>query len=68
MIDGIVKDAAAFKAGLKIKDIITMMDNDLINDDIDFSVLMASHKAGDKIKFNILRNDENLTILVTLAK
>ncbi|MCD6579337.1 PDZ domain-containing protein [bacterium] len=68
VIEGVQKDSAASLAGLKIRDIITMIDDKTINDDIDFNVYMAIHRSSDKIKLNILRDDERLIIPIILGK
>lgn len=62
------KESAAEKAGLKKGDIITQIDDKKINDAEDVSKAVRSHKPGDKININILRDGKEQKLTAVLGR
>jgi serine protease Do len=62
----IVKDSPADKAGLKEKDIITKIDDQVLDDKNDLIATLGKYKVGDVVKLTVLRNGKELKIDATL--
>lgn len=68
-ITNVVTDSPADKAGLKSDDIITQMDgNDLREDGGDLADIIRSKSPGDSVKLEVWRNEERLSLTVTLSE
>ena len=59
---------AADKAGLEVGDQILKVDGKKVSDIADVKTAVNSHKAGETMTMNILRNNETKTIKVTLGE
>ncbi len=67
LVDDIVKDYPADKAGIKVGDIILSLDGrDILNYN-DFRLRIAEHKPGETIKLVVLRAGKRLTIDLKLG-
>ena len=75
----LVPAGPASQAGLKeveftrngqtlLGDIITKIDNETITDLDDFMVTLEKHKAGDKVILEIIRENQKMTVPITLAE
>jgi serine protease Do len=62
------KESGAEKAGLKKDDIITKIDNSNIENPMDLTEVISSHKAGDKINITYLRNGKENKTEATLSQ
>jgi S1-C subfamily serine protease/photosystem II stability/assembly factor-like uncharacterized protein len=67
VVNSIVKDGGAEKAGLKEGDVLLFVDGKKIEAAKDFTVVMQSKKAGDKVKVVVSRDGFEKTFEVTLA-
>jgi serine protease Do len=67
-VQSVTKESGAEKAGIKEKDIITMIDNDKIEDPDDLTAAVQKHKAGDKITVTVLRDKKELKLSAELTK
>ncbi len=63
----VIFKSPAEDAGLKIDDIITKIDGNAVTNLADFVKTIQEHKAGDKIKLDILRDGKEQKINVTLG-
>ncbi len=64
----IEEDSSAEKAGLKVGDIITKIENQKVTDAATFRYQLYKHKVGDKIQITYLRDSKEKTIQVKLEK
>jgi serine protease Do len=64
----IVSGSPAEHAGLKSGDIITRVDNTVINQDTSLQSVIGLHSVGDKITLTIVRNGKQQTIHATLGQ
>lgn len=64
----ITPNSPAAKAGLKRGDIITKVGDTDVHNFEDLSNIMSQHKAGDKLKLEVMRNGQEKQMTVTLAK
>jgi len=64
----VVADSPAAKAGVKIDDIITMIDGQKISTRDDMEKALKNKKPGNQVALNILRGEETLTLKLTLGK
>lgn len=60
--------SAAHKAGIESNDIVTRFDGEIVRDFEGLTALIARHRAGDKVTFEILRNGETRTVEVVLGE
>lgn len=67
-INSVTKESAAEKAGLKKGDIITSIDSKKVKDAEDVSEAIRSHKPGDKVAINILRDGKEQKLTAELSK
>jgi serine protease Do len=67
-INSITKESAAEKAGLKKGDIITSIGGKKVQDADDVSEAIRSHKPGDKVDINILRDGKEQKLNAELGK
>jgi len=66
-IDRVFDDGPAAKAGLKPGDIIAAWNGDPIEGGRDLMTKLRDAESGDEVKLTIKRNDETLTLKVTLG-
>ncbi len=66
-VQSVTKGSGAEKAGIKEKDIITMIDGDKIEDPDDLTESVQKHKAGDKISVTLLRDKEEMKVSAELT-
>lgn len=64
----VAKGKAADKAGLQKGDMILKVDNKDVESISDVKTAVNSHKAGEKMKITVLRDNETKTITVTLGE
>lgn len=67
-IQSITKEGGAEKAGLKTGDIITKVDDTKIEDPDDLTKAIRSHKPGDKVNINYLRDKKEQKATAELGK
>ncbi len=67
LVDDIVKDSAADRAGVKKGDIIVKVDGKNLLQDKDLATIVASKKVGDKIKLTFYRDKKTLELEATLS-
>ena len=60
----VTQDAPAFKAGLKIGDIVQKINNRVVQDYESLKRLVAESKPGDELKVQIKRNDKEMSLTV----
>ena len=68
MVANLVKGSPAHKAGIKQYDVIVGMDDDAIKDAPGLIEAVTSRKAGDKVKFWVMRKGGKTQIPVVLGK
>lgn len=62
----IIAGSPAEKAGLKINDIITSLNDKEVNLDNPLSDLLSQHKKGDMVEFGILRDGQEMKVKANL--
>lgn len=67
-ITTISKESSAEKAGLQKGDVITRIGDKTIEDADDVSVAVRSHKPGDKVTVNYVRNGKNDKVTAELGR
>lgn len=67
-VDQVAPDSPADKAGLKAGDIISSIDEKDITNTLELADEIRSHKPGDKLSLNILRDGKEMTLKLTLEK
>ncbi len=65
-VDSLLENSAAGKAGIKIGDIITKVNNATIRSSPDLQAAIATYRPGDEIKVSVLRDDKPMDIKVIL--
>lgn len=68
LIDEVLKDSPAKKAGLEQGDILTGIDNEVIKSGRDLMVAMAHHKPGDEVAVTLLRKNKVLKLNMKLTR
>ncbi len=68
VIKQITKESGADKAGLKKGDILTKIDNKEIESTDDVTEIIRSHKPGDKVSVNIIRDGKEQKLTAELGK
>lgn len=68
IITYVLKDSPADKAGLKVGDIITEIENFRINNENTMIGAINEFRAGDRIRFKIYRDDKYLTKTMVLEE
>lgn len=63
----IMKDSPADKAGIKLKDIITKINDDLIGERSNMSSIIGQYQPGDTVTLTVLRSGKEMTLKVKLA-
>ncbi len=65
-VDSLLENSAAGKAGIKVGDVITKVNDTNIKSSPDLQAAIATHRPGDEITVSVLRNDKPIDIKVTL--
>jgi serine protease Do len=68
LVDDIIKDSPAEKAGIEPGDVILELDGKPVNSSNDLQSLVAQRRAGDKVNLKIWREGKSITKSVTLKK
>lgn len=68
LINRVIKDGPAQKAGLRRDDIVIAFNGDKISDDEMLRELIAHSDAGDKVTFTVMRGDDKKEIEVVLEE
>lgn len=63
----VIKDGAAYKAGLQSGDIITKVDSKTVNSNSEMNEILLQHSPGDVVRVEVERGDEILKIDITLV-
>jgi serine protease Do len=63
----IIDGSPAQKAGLKVKDVITKVNNITIDDKNSLTSALSHYQPGDKITLNVIRNGKTITVNVILG-
>lgn len=64
----VIKGSPAQKAGLKVDDIITKLDNKDLKSEETLSEIIADKKPGDKIDLEVYREEETIKLSTTLTE
>jgi len=67
-VDGVVPNTAAADAGIKDGDVIKSIGGEKINSLDDFMTVMGKHKAGDKVKIDVMRDKQKMQLEATLRE
>lgn len=67
VVEGIVPDSPAAKAGLEQNDVLTKLDDQILIHPRQLSVLVANRKEGDSVKLSFIRKGEVKEASVVLA-
>ena len=68
MVGRVEEGGPADKAGLQEKDIIISMNGENVRDWASFRTKIAAFKPGDEVSLGIVRDEDNMTLDVTLGK
>ena len=68
LVNMVVDDSPAAKAGLEQHDIIAKLDGKTIQDPADLSARIGQHKKGDKVTLTVIRGGKPIEIEATLSK
>lgn len=68
LVRSIIKDSAAFKAGVKVGDIITQLDGQKLADQNTLSSIIRSKKVGDPVKIRVFRDGQTLDLAAILQE
>ena len=69
LIQGVLSDSPAERAGIKIGDIVTGIDNkNLIDNDIVLATYVNKKKIGDSVMVRVWRNNQEIEMMVVLEK
>ena len=62
-----VSDSPAERAGLQEGDVVTALNDTLVDEQIALIVAIRSHRPGETVALTVSRGEEELTIKVTLG-
>ncbi|HLZ08975.1 MAG TPA: trypsin-like peptidase domain-containing protein [Chloroflexota bacterium] len=68
LIKSVELGSPADKAGIKTGDVITAIDGTKLDEEHALSSVLVTHKVGDTIQLSITRDQQNLSLSVTLAQ
>ena len=68
IVESVVPGSPAAAAGVRVGDLIRRLDGTAVDDGGQLLQLLAKRQAGDKVKLEVLRDDEALDITVTLMR
>ncbi|MGA7272359.1 MAG: trypsin-like peptidase domain-containing protein [Acidimicrobiia bacterium] len=67
LITGVQPQSGAAKAGLQVGDVVTAVDGVQVNGIGDLAGQIQNHQPGDKVKLDVLRGGQTLTLEATLG-
>ena len=67
-ITNVVKGSPADKAGLRVGDLITAVNDDKVDEKTSLSDLIGQHKPGDEVEIHYKRGRQDRTVTVTLGE
>jgi S1-C subfamily serine protease len=67
LVQEVTQDSPADKANLQSNDVITALDGQAVSDVQGLRDMIQQHQAGDEVTLTILRNGEEMQVVVTLA-
>jgi hypothetical protein len=67
VVEGLVPDGPAAKAGLEQNDVLTKLDDQILIHPRQLSVLVANRRDGDRVKLSFIRKGETKELEVTLG-
>lgn len=67
LVTKVTKDGPAAKAGLKTGDVITKVDDKVIQNSIQLPAIISSTKVGTPVTLTIIRNSQEMKLPVTVA-
>lgn len=68
LVDDVIKNSPADKAGIKKDDIIVSVNNEVVSTSADVTSKVSNFNVGDKITIGLIRNNKTMTVDVTLAE
>lgn len=68
LIREVIADSPAEKAGLRVYDLITAVDDMSVGADHPLATVIAAFRPGDRVEMTVIRNGETLTVNLTLGK
>ena len=68
LVDSVVENSPADKAGIKKDDIIISVNNEVVQSSSDVSAKIGDYNVGDKITIGLIRDGKTLNVDVTLAE
>lgn len=67
-LTAVIKGSPADKAGLKVGDIITAVENEIVNGKQTLTAMIQAYEPGTELKLTVLRGDKEMVINVRLAE
>lgn len=67
-VTAVIKNSPADKAGLKVGDIITFVEDELVNSQKTLTEIIQAYEPGEKLKFTISRDGQEMAMEVELGK
>lgn len=67
-VPAVVPESPADKAGLQANDIITMVNDEAVNQDNDLLTIMRKYAPGDTVTLTVIRSSQEIKVELTLAK
>jgi S1-C subfamily serine protease len=68
IVSQVVPGSPADRAGIQVNDIITKVNDQVVNADHPLSSLLVKNRPGDKVKLTLIRNAKEMTVDVTLGQ
>jgi S1-C subfamily serine protease len=68
VVTQVVPGSPAEQAGIQVNDIITKVNDQVIDADHPLSSLLVKNRPGDKVKLTLIRNGREMTVEVTLGQ
>jgi len=68
IVSQVVPGSPAGQAGIQINDIITKVNDQVIDADHPLSSLLVKNRPGDKVKLTLMRSGREMTVDVTLGQ
>jgi serine protease Do len=67
LVVAVIPGGAAAAAGIQVNDIITAVGNVQTDDDAALAAAIDSYKPGDKVQVTLLRNNQKMTVQLTMG-
>ena len=64
----VVRGSPAEQAGIQVNDIITKVNDQVVDADHPLSSLLVKNRSGDKVKLTLIRSGKEMTVDVTLGQ